>query len=389
MWGDGLVSMVTGREMQMRTGLVLSVLGLSAAVAGADPVNYEQIPADVVSYAHVDVERALSSRLSQTQITGRGTVEQSIETPDFWQGFGGSLKSVIMYALGKEGNPVLVLHGSAKKFHDEIEVPNSTDSVTIQYDHQEVHYSASCLLPGLFGSGKVASGNNARPQSGSFTIGLGGSGARFHGAFYTAYVGQDLIITALDLPTMAEALDVLHGKRPSLAQQDPQGLKANAPPGVIIIGAGLSAEWTGGNLSGRDKTTGDQAASTTRPVRVANSDFGMDLFGSFKGNARLAWFDLGENNQNDYAEVTFKMIDADSAEQLRNLLMGVKALVSLTQAQQRPLIDPLQIESAGNTAILQWTMPTTKLSEVIRQQAAAQNHDNALPTNAPATRPAP
>jgi len=372
----------------MRYGLALWVMGLSATVAGADPVRYDQIPADVVSYAHVDVERALSSRLGQTQINGVGTTEQNIETPEFLRGFGGSIESAAIYALGKEGNPVLLLHGSAQKFREEIEVPNSTDSVTIQYDHQEVHYSSSCLLPELFGSEKVASVNNPRPRSGSLTIGLGGGGARFHGAFYTAYVGQDLIVTALDLPAMAEALDVLHGKRPSLAQQDPHGLKADAPPGVIIIGAGLSAEWTGGNLSGPDGAVPDQAA-TTRPVRVANSDFGMDLFGSFKGKARLAWFDMGENDQHDYADVTFKMIDADSAEQLKNLLMGVKALVSLTQAQQRPLIDPLQIESAGSATVLQWKMPTTKLSELLRQSAATQSHDNALPTNVPATRPAP
>jgi hypothetical protein len=112
----------------------------------------------------------------------------------------------------------------------------------------------------------------------------------------------------------------------------------------------------------------------------------MDLFGSFKGKARIARFDMGENEQNDYADATFSMIDPDSAEQLKNLLLGVKALVSMSQAKQRPLIDPLDIESAGNDVILHWSMPTTKLSELLRE-AAAPTHDSSLPTNVPATRP--
>jgi hypothetical protein len=116
-------------------------------------------------------------------------------------------------------------------------------------------------------------------------------------------------------------------------------------------------------------------------MRVANSDFGMDLFGSFKGKARIARFDMGEDEQNEYADASFTMIDADSAGQLKNLLLGVKALVSLSQAQATPLIDPLEIDTAANNVTLHWSMSTAKLSELIRQMAEAPNHDSSLPTN--------
>ncbi len=253
-----------------------------------------------------------------------------------------------------------------------------------EYDRQEVHYSSSCLLPEMFGKGGEKNGSNIEPEN-QLSIGIGGSASRFHGAFYTAYVGQGLIVTTLDLPAMAEELDVLNAKRPSLAKEDPHGLKVDTPSGVIVVGAGLSAQWTGGNLPGPDTSADYKPGATTRPVSVANSDFGMDLFGSFKGKARIARFDMGENDQNEYADATFTMIDSDSAGQLKNLLLGVKALVSLSQAQQRPLIDPLDVESAGNDVVLHWSMPTAKLSELIRLAAQAQTHDSSLPANIPAT----
>lgn len=373
----------------MRNGTVLLLFTLlSAATARADAIHYDQIPADVVSYIHVDLDRLLASRLIQIQISRNDIIRKNIESPEFKRGVGGSITSGTVYSLGKDGNPVLLLHASAQKFRQEMEVPNSTDAVVFEYDHQEVHYSSFCLLPSVFGKGgeKGASNNDAEPQF-SIGLGIGGANSRFHGAFYTAYVGQDLIVMTLDLPAMAEALDVLNAKKPSLAKEDPHALKADAPPRVIVIGAGLSAQWTGGNLVGRDKIAEDKTSSATRPVRIANSDFGLDLFGSFKGKARLARVDMGENEQNDYADAMFSMIDSDSAIQLKNLLIGIKALVSLSQAEQRPLIDPLNIESAGNDVILHWSMPTTKLSELLGHAAEAPTHDSSLPTNVSATQP--
>jgi hypothetical protein len=371
----------------MRNGIVLTVIGIFAAAAGADPIRYDQIPADAVSYFSSDIDRLLSSRLSQIKVNGVDL--RANQSPPFVvNGIGGPLASMTMYSVGNQGSPVLLLHASAQKFHRGVEGPRSTDTVVFAYDRQEVHYSSSCLMPEMFGK-PSKSDAPAQESRGYFGVGLGGDYRRsWNGSFYTAYVGPDLIVTALDLHAMAGALDVLNGKKPSLAKEDPHGLKTEAPPGVIIIGAGLSANWAGGNLAGHDNLSDERAGATTRPVTVADSDFGMDLFGSFKGKARIARFDMGENEQNEYADATFTMIDPDSAGQLKNLLLGVKALVSLSQSQQRPLIDPLEIDAAGNDVALHWSMPTTKLSELIRLAAQAQTHDSSLPTNVPATQPA-
>jgi hypothetical protein len=74
------------------------------------------------------------------------------------------------------------------------------------------------------------------------------------------------------------------------------------------------------------------------------------------------------------------MTDADSAEQLKNLIMGVKALVSLSQEQKKPLIDPLDVQSTGKSVALHWSWPTAKLPELIR--LGRGENDNTLPTSA-------
>ena len=364
----------------MRNGIVLTVIAILAASAGADSIRYDQIPADAVSYISVDVDSLLASRLAQIEINGVDTIRKNIESPEFKRGVYGSIASGTVYSLGKEGNPVLLLNASAQKFHQEVELPNSTDTVIFDYDHHEVHYSSSCLLPAVFGNGGGKNNSDLEPRN-QLSIGLGGATAsRFHGA----------VLYSLCRPEFNRDCNgpSLHGRCPGRnrwqkafpAKGGPARIEGAAPPGAIAVGAGLSAHWTGGNLD-----PGDKSNSTTRPVRVANSDFGLDLFASFKGKARLARFDLGENEQNEYVDAAFTMIDADTAVQLKNLFLGFKALVSLSKTADSPLLDPLDIEVAGNDVVLHWSMPTAKLSELLHQLSESSAHDNSMPTNLPAS----
>jgi hypothetical protein len=192
------------------------------------------------------------------------------------------------------------------------------------------------------------------------------------GPVYTAFVSQDCIVIAGDLPSMADALDVIQGRKPSLAQQDPQGLKIKQPPGVILLGAGLTAEFSKENTG-----------STTQPAVSANvgggGGFGLDMFGSFKGKAKLAQLDMGEDDQNLYVDGLISMKDADSAEQLRNLVLGIKALVSLTQTDSKPLIDPLDVQWTDSNVTLHWSWPTAKLADLFRLSRNHKRHDHSLP----------
>lgn len=371
----------------MRYPGIIVVLALLAPAGRADPVRYEQIPADVMSYSHVDVDALLASRPSQIPFDGQAGLRTKLQSPPLKQTLTGSVRSCTIYSLGAGDQVVLLLHASQQRFRDEFEQPRSRDRVIFQYGTQEVHYSSSCLLPELFGKGNDNGAPGVDVPS-QLSIGLGTSQSRFHGAFYTAYVGQDLIVTALDLPAMAEAMDVLSDKKPSLAKEDPRGLKGPIATGVIIVGAGLSAEWAGGNLPEHDAALHDRSGPATRPLKVGGGNFDLDLFGSFRGKARLARFDVGEDEQNDYVHATFTMSDADSAGQLRNLIAGIKAMVSLTQAEERPFIDPLEIAASGKEVNLTWSMPTTKLAELIRNSAGPPTDDRSSGATIPATRPA-
>jgi hypothetical protein len=214
-------------------------------------------------------------------------------------------------------------------------------------------------------------------------IGTGGDVMTWlKGPSYAAFVGNDLIVLTADLHTMAVALDVLNGKKPSLANQDPHGIKINPVRGSIMAGAGFTAVFKAANVD--DPANGP--GSTTQPMKVSESTtggFGLDLFGSFTGKAQVASFDAGEEEQSVFISAAFSMVDVESAEQLKNLAIGFKALVALSKTARQPLIDPLMIQTDGKKVTLHWSWPVAKLDELSR---LARNPSDAA-TSSPATRP--
>ena len=65
------------------------------------------------------------------------------------------------------------------------------------------------------------------------------------------------------------------------------------------------------------------------------------MFGSFNGKAQLGSFEVGEEAQSVFINATFAMTDPESAQQLKTLVVGVRALLALTQAKFKPLIAPI------------------------------------------------
>ncbi len=101
----------------MRSGILLTVIGIFAAAARADPIPYDQIPADVASYFSGDIDRFLSSRLSQIKINGMDQRENvAIALPGV-----GPLHSITMFSLGPQGNAVVLWHASAQGFQQHFE----------------------------------------------------------------------------------------------------------------------------------------------------------------------------------------------------------------------------------------------------------------------------
>jgi hypothetical protein len=380
----------------MRDCLFLPLIPLLAAIAapaGADPINYDQIPADVTGFLQWNMEGFLASRIA-TEIGITAQVAEKLNA-----GLGGKFQSITIYSRGgAEPTGVVLVHvtlsADAHKRLEEL-VANETDSVAFNYGSHEVHYSTGTLQEMIATAGAAytkavfptatqpsaeSKSAGAEPKHTRFELGLdtGGKTADFDkGHPYVCFVGDNLIVGTIDLPSMAHALDVLDGKKPSLSKEDPKGLKSVLPQGVIVVGAGLNAVL--------DTDANDPAGSSLAakpPVKIADKGpggFDLDLFGSFKGKAVLARVDAGENATDDFADASFGMIDTDSAEQLKNLIVGVKALVSLSNAKEKPLIDPLEVNADGKTVLLHWSWPTAKLVALIEESRGSNKHEGSSP----------
>ncbi len=374
----------------IRSGLLAAVIGLIGQVASADGIRYDRIPTDTTGYGHVDFDRLVSSRLMHSIYDGRQSLSDLMANlGDVGDG------TIYTLKIGRASEAVMLWHTKDVAARSQYwnEVISDKDAIVITYDGQEVRYiptSLGDLVSQKWNATFFAEKAKSRgiqqappeaspPKSTRIELGIGDeqTSTRWfeRGPFYVAFYGNDLIVLTGDIPSMAAALDVLHGKMPSLATNDPQSLKMDIPPGAIMVGAGAMASFS---------TDGKGSATQPTEANTAGGAFGLNLAGSLQANARLAKFDFGEDQQNLYGDATVLMKDADSAGQFRNLVTGVKALISLTQPDKAALLTPLTIDASGDSVGLHWSWPTGTLSELIRIAQSPTDHDASSP---PSTRP--
>ncbi len=321
----------------MRNGTLLLLIVLTTtANTRAEGIHYEQIPADASGYFHLDVGRLLSSGLLQ-QCVGAAD-----ELPKFSAIFGTHSGVTIYTPKGAAGDGYVVLwHCGDPQVRQRVEAAlgKISDAVVVSYGSQTIHYSSLSLshfwsMPDdKAPSAATQAAKDVEPPiektSSSISIGLGqgGRGLDFSkGPCYTTVIGQDLIVVAGDLPSIANAIDVMQGKKPSLAQQDPQKLKVEAPRGVMVLGAGLTAGFYKKNTDKPDKHAANEIdGARVTPKDDGDKGFGLDLFGSVRANAELARIDMGEDDKQIYVDGLLAMKDAKSSEQLKNLVIGLKA----------------------------------------------------------------
>lgn len=378
------------------TTITVALLGSGSAPTHADGIRFDQIPATAKSYFCADVDRFIASHFAQqlgaSQGVGAKDIEQQMEAS-----LGGHIASATVCALPTMKILVLI-HGESKALTTAQAMIESKDVTIVRYGDQEVHCSpiSSAIKAAMGITGTGDKPRSAQPQSanrgGAFTLGLGGElgvdPKYVADDTYTTIIGPDLLVGTTDLHSMALAVDVLRGKKPSLAQSDPHDLKGTVPPGTIFYGSGLTANLQGANVDAPIDTAPGSATQPAASASPTSGNFGLAIFGSFKGKARLARFDMGEDQQNVFVHGSFSMTDPDSAEQLKNLMIGIKALISLSQTQNQPVLNPLEISAAENRVSLQWQWPIAKLPELVRLMRAQTDHDAALSTASPAPRPA-
>jgi hypothetical protein len=366
----------------MRIGLLLLlIVALNASTVTADPIRYDQIPSDASSYIHVDLDR-----LAASSFVGKSPgLPQDVSK--VWEAeLGIRVASITFYTLG-ESKLVALLHGDDKVRQNwEGKAADEKDAILFSYDNQAVHYlpenpwisdSVAAAVGARRHTARLKPERPAVEPAAGVEIGFAAGDPEeiqhlMNGPLFVAFVGEDFVVATTDLPTMAHALDALNGKRPSLAKQDPKGLKADPPPGAILQGAGFTAGINANNVDQQENQSGGATGG------------GLDLFGSFKGKTRLAQCDIGQDENDLYFNAKIMTTDAESAEQLKNLMIGVKALISLSKSDKKPLIDPFEIHGVGNNVVLHWKWPTTKLSELIRLSQSESHDAKPLPVTDPA-----
>ena len=372
----------------MRIRLIPLVAALLTATSlHAEGIRYDRIPDDATSYFHLDVNGLLHSTAMRQAPNANEVLQQITE-------LFGDKSDITMYETrsshsDKADGYVILWHSSAPGLQDRVRSALAAvkGNFIIAYDQQPITFadtSATHLLtppehptPATLPAAPPEKNPPDHPLHNRFIIGLGDSEVAIDpnkAPAYVAFVGPDLMVISGDLPSIGHALDVLHGKHPSLAQQDPNAIKMNPPPGTFVIATGLSAEFQNQN---------DDKPTTTQPAPTIGGALGLDMFGTLKAKARIASFDVGENDHNLFADASLAMKDDDAAAQLKNLVIGVKGLIGLTQPKVSPLLDPLEIQSAQKEVSLHWSWPVAKLGDFYTLLASQDNNADAGATTRP------
>ena len=380
----------------MTRGLFAALLSLFVGgTAAASPIRYDQIPAEVSGFFHVDFDQFFSSHIAHQPDAAK--LPEQIRTA-----FGGDIADLTMYSFLETDDASRVgitIHARGFDLRKQFEAKaaGAKDAVEFTYEKHTVHYLADGLQtlfspqvnrtgqPGR-AEGQHSYGYGPEPRT-TFTLGLGtGKGDPLNGPSYVSFIGPDLLVLDGNIRSMADTLDVLDGRKPSLKKLDPKGLKFDVAQGAFALGAGIRASLQGEEAK---KAPAGHAADPPQPtVREPGGGFVFNFLGSFEGKATLGRFDMGEDAQAEYIHASIRMIDPESAEQFKNMILGLKALVSFSDATQKPLIAPLDVRAAGRDVILQWSWQTDKVSDLLRLLHTEPDHDRSTEAPTSTTQPA-
>jgi hypothetical protein len=387
------------REAGMHDRLIflLSLLWL-VSVGRADPIHFDQIPADVAGYVHLDIDRLLASNLANQVYAAREGHPVNLAA-ELRNALGTQFSGVTAYYTGgaeQRGALMVRISDPADYTKAENAAMADRDAVVIQINQQKVYYTsaAAALVKSPATQSAEPEAVSQPPQKKkpySFTLGFDANGPMvdgrpwnpFNGPSYLAFTGNGLLIITSDIRGIAQAIDVLKGTKPSLATQDPLGLKMQPQAASIVVGAGLTATFRRDDPSGASPAT----APSTQESTVQNGDLSINLFNPFRARTRLARFEISEEDQNDHIRATLSMTGAESAEQFKNLVTGVKALLFLSNVDTRPYVAALDVQTSGNEVSLHWSYPTAKLVDAAKQWIGS-NDGRAHNTTSSATQPA-
>lgn len=383
----------------MRTAIAAAIgIVLSCGIAArGNAIQYDQIPANVGSYFHFDVDQLIASRLA-TAAGSSAIIKERIKSF-----VGGPISAVTVYAGAEDDSDrvTVVIHTSDFDAAQvwEPRLAAAKDAVAFTYERHVVHYTSQglehLLNPPAEEHGpqtthRAEKDHPTQPADRRATLSLGlgtGNSDPFRGPIFVAFVGQGLVVVTSALRDMADCLDVLDGRKPSLAREDPNRLKVEAPAGAVFVGVGLSANLQADTRQGDDRPARHDAHR--HATHDATGGFNLNFLDSFSDKVTLGRFWGGENADGEYVHASLTMVDAPAAERLRNIALGLKGLISLSaDPAQQPLIEPLTVRATDKDVLLDWTWPANKTGDLVRLIKETAGEHGSNPTTAPTTRAA-
>jgi hypothetical protein len=110
---------------------------------------------------------------------------------------------------------------------------------------------------------------------------------------------------------------------------------------------------------------------------------------STDSRSTLCRFQAGEDAHAEYVHAALTMTDPQSAELLKNMIVGFKALAFFSsKSRQKALIAPLEVRAAGKDVLMEWSWPSTHIDDLYRLMQDSAKEPSS-PTTVPATQPCP
>jgi hypothetical protein len=281
--------------------LVMTVVLSIAAIGRAEPLNLQQVAADAKWVMHVDLDALRASAVVQKAYHKCMEMQKDAEKHlDMVSGMIGmdprkDFHGVTVY--GKDTNKehgVLVVHA---KVNQQLLL----NMVAMAPEHKVTRY----------GSYELHSWTHKCPKGKSRTV---------VGAFYQ----PDMIVFAACPEIVKAALNVLDGKAPAITGSE-SPLAGRTMPGSIFVARASAVD-----------------PKTRCPVLKQANSF------------RVA---MGENNGQSFYRARLVMKSAESAEQVKAVVQGFKAMVSLggkSDGLAMKLISGLNVDSEGTKVNVRW-----------------------------------
>ena len=318
------------------------VAAMVAAMAGsapAGPLDVKRVPADAKWFAHVDVRAAVNSELGKLVLSDLEAMGLSERVRQIQAFFGvdplKSFDGITLFGKSYRDERAVVIVEAVT------EIARLEELVEAGYRYERADARGRVVHSWIEEDGKR-------------------KGQRKFAGIYPVAGGQSTLLVLGDARLdVIEAFDLLDGKRPDISESDADVFRSRPDVGSILYVAA------------------DDVADAARPG---------DEHSALLRAARTLIVDFGEQRGDVYVDVQVTTATLAQAQNVRELMRGMLAAVSIAQTSpDQPLArlaDAIDVRAAETTVIARFKYPAAPLYALLkdlRQQQDEAGENNGEP----------